>query len=120
MADDLDKRKTVKENTVDELEEQIGRKEARKIRARRHKEESLWYWFGMLGMVGWAVVLPMLIGIAVGVWLDAAYETRISWTLTLLFVGVVLGCLNAWHWIKKEGTAAGSPKEELSEKEKDD
>ena len=25
-----------------------------------------------------------------------------SWTLMLLGVGVILGCLNAWFWVSKE------------------
>jgi ATP synthase protein I len=25
-----------------------------------------------------------------------------SWTLMLLGAGIVMGCLNAWYWVKKE------------------
>jgi len=81
----------------------IGKKAKRKMEARKHKEEeSLWFGLGMFGLVGWAVSIPTLIGIAVGVWLDTRYPGPISWTLTFLFIGIVLGCLNAWYWVSKE------------------
>lgn len=56
----------------------------------------------MIGLVGWSVVVPTLLGAALGVWLDRRYAMNHSWTLTLLFAGLVVGCLNAWHWIVKE------------------
>ncbi len=57
---------------------------------------------GMMGLVGWSVVLPTVLGAALGVWLDRRYPMRHSWTLTLLFTGLFVGCLNAWHWVARE------------------
>lgn len=85
---------------------EVEAKEARKLRARREGERSIWFGLGMFGMVGWAVALPTLIFLAVGIWIDARFETRFSWTLMLLVVGIALGCLNAWYWIKKESEDA--------------
>jgi ATP synthase protein I len=56
----------------------------------------------MFGMVGWAVALPTLMGVAVGVWIDRQVASQYSWTLMLLAVGVALGCWNAWYWVTKE------------------
>ncbi len=56
----------------------------------------------MFGLVGWSVAIPTLIGIAVGVWLDRRWPGQVSWTLTFLIIGVALGCLNAWYWVKQE------------------
>ena len=84
------------------LAEEIGHKEARKIRARAEKDRNIWYWFGMMGMVGWAVAVPTLIGVAVGIWIDSKFPSRFSWTLMLLFAGAFLGCVNAWYWINRE------------------
>jgi len=80
----------------------IGTKEARKIKARREKDRSIWFGLGMFGLIGWSVAVPTLIGIAIGVWIDTKWPSRFSWTLMLLFIGVVLGCLNAWRWVKRE------------------
>ena len=56
----------------------------------------------MFGLVGWAVALPTLAGIALGWWLDQRYPGLPSWTLTWLFIGVAVGCVNAWYWVKQE------------------
>ncbi|NEQ08171.1 MAG: ATP synthase subunit [Moorea sp. SIO4E2] len=80
---------------------QVERKAARKLKARQEKK-NIWFALGMFGMVGWSVTIPALLCIALGVWIDTQFASRYSWTLMLLFVGVVLGCLNAWYWIEKE------------------
>jgi len=85
-----------------QLSDIIEKKENRKIKAREEKDRGIWFGFGMFGLVGWAVAVPTLLGIALGVWIDSTYESRYSWTLMCLFVGVVLGCMNAWYWVKKE------------------
>lgn len=82
--------------------ETIGKKANRKLRARRGKERDAWFWLGMFGLVGWSVAIPSVAGIALGLWLDERYPTEASWTLTFLIIGVALGCLNAWYWIKQE------------------
>ena len=56
----------------------------------------------MMGLIGWSVVVPTLLGAALGIWLDNHYPGAYSWTLTLLVTGLVIGCLNAWHWVVKE------------------
>jgi ATP synthase protein I len=86
------------------FEREVETKETRKIRARREREQNrrVWFGLGMFGLVGWSVAIPTLIGVALGVWLDMTFPSRFSWTLMLMFIGVILGCLNAWHWVKKE------------------
>ena len=76
-------------------------KEARRMRGRKQKEEGLWFGLSVFGIVGWSVVIPTLIGTAVGLWIDGHWPSRFSWTLMLLVLGVALGCLNAWYWVKK-------------------
>ncbi len=87
----------------DHLADAIGDKAARRLRARAHKGRPVWFGLGMFGMVGWAVIVPMVLGIALGVWIDRHWPGRISWTLTLLFLGTVLGCMNAWRWVSRAG-----------------
>ena len=86
-----------------ELGDIVGRKAERKFRAQNEQPKSLWYGLGMFGLVGWSVAIPTLFGVAVGVWIDSRYPGRLSWTLTGLGIGIVVGCLNAWYWVKREG-----------------
>lgn len=84
------------------LDEAVGRQARRKLRARRRGDRSAWFGLGMFGLVGWSVALPTLIGTAIGLWLDERYTGEVSWTLTFLIIGVAVGCLNAWFWVRQE------------------
>lgn len=81
----------------------VARKAHRKAEARRVEKRDIWSWLGMFGLVGWSVAIPTLIGVMAGIWLDERFHGRVSWTLSLLFVGLVLGCINAWRWVRQEG-----------------
>ena len=56
----------------------------------------------MFGLVGWSIAVPTLVGIAAGMWLDTNYPSRVSWKLTLLFMGVGIGFANAYRWMQRE------------------
>jgi ATP synthase protein I len=56
----------------------------------------------MLGLIGWSVCLPTLLGAWLGQWLDKQHPSTHAWTLTLLIAGLCLGCANAAHWISRE------------------
>ena len=83
------------------FQRQIARKSDRKIKARK-EAKNIWFGLGMFGMVGWSVAIPSLLGIGLGMWIDTNTQSKYSWTLMLLVIGVVLGCFNAWYWISKE------------------
>ncbi|PTW61085.1 ATP synthase protein I [Breoghania corrubedonensis] len=52
-----------------------------------------------IGVLGWIVVTPMLVGIFAGRWLDRTLETGLFWTAPLLMIGLALGCWFAWKWM---------------------
>lgn len=85
-----------------EAAETIKQRAARKAKARAEGRTGVWFGLGMFGLVGWAIAIPTLIGIALGLWLDRVAPVGFSWTLALLLAGVVLGAANAWLWIEKE------------------
>jgi ATP synthase protein I len=92
-------------NKTDNFIREVGRREARKLQAQGRITQTVWSGLGMMGLVGWSVAVPTLLGAASGVWLDHHYPGTHSWTLTLLIVGLFIGCLNAWHWVAKEDRA---------------
>ena len=90
---------------TDQLASKVARQAARKLKARRDGAPGVWSGLGMMGLVGWSVVVPTLLGAALGLWLDQRHGGTHSWTLALLVAGLTLGCLNAWHWVDKEDRA---------------
>lgn len=85
-----------------EFSQQVGDMAARKLKAQRHVTRTVWSGLGMMGLVGWSVAMPTLLGAALGLWLDKHYPGEHSWTLALLAGGLGLGCFNAWRWLVKE------------------
>ena len=81
--------------------EEIRVKATRKIKARK-STQGVWFGLGMMGLVGWSVATPTVLGAALGLWLDKRYPGPHSWTLTLLIIGLIIGCLNAWHWVAEQ------------------
>jgi ATP synthase protein I len=84
---------------------QVGAKAARKLQAQRNPTPGVWFGLGLMGIVGWSVVVPTLLGAALGLWLDRHYPGGRSWTLALMAAGLGLGCFNAWVWVAKEDAA---------------
>lgn len=87
----------------------IGKKAGRRIEARR-RNDDVWFWLGMLGLVGWSVAIPTVAGVALGLWLDRVAPASFSWVLTMLVVGLSLGLLNAWMWVSRESADDGDGK----------
>lgn len=84
------------------LKTTIATKVKLKLKAKRNSDQVVWFGLGVMGLIGWSVVIPTLLGAALGIWLDHRYPKSYSWTLTLLIVGLCFGCYNAWHWVDKE------------------
>jgi ATP synthase protein I len=95
-----------------DLAGQIGGKAERKLRARRHTSHGVWFGLGMMGLIGWSVAVPTLLGAALGIWLDRNHPGGRSWTLALLVAGLALGCMNAWLWVAKEAKAIRTEQED--------
>jgi ATP synthase protein I len=81
--------------------QQVESRQARALRAGR-KKDDVWGSLAIIGMVGWSVALPTLLGAALGAWIDHRWPSRFSWTLMLLIGGLVLGCTNAWLRIRRD------------------
>src|SRR5271168_1508698 len=92
----------------------VGAKANRKIKARK-STQGVWFGLGMMGLVGWSVVVPTLLGAALGIWLDKHHPGKKPWTMALLVVGLAVGCLNAWYWVAKEEKAMQDETEDDNE-----
>ena len=54
-----------------------------------------------LGTLGLLFVVPVVLGAYAGRWLDGLYEGySIRWTLSLIILGVVIGAVSAYQFVK--------------------
>ncbi len=107
MKDNVDKSTT-------SFSKQVAVKERRKVKALGQKN-NVWFGLGMIGMVGWSVVVPAVLGAMLGIWLDKNYPQTFSWSLSLLLTGLVSGSIIAWYWVDKEDKKMHTDKEENNE-----
>ncbi len=89
-------------NNQDLFSKQVEEKACRKQKALHNDNKIVWFGLGMMGLVGWTITVPTLFGAALGIWLDKNHAATFSWTLSLLIIGLLVGCFTAWHWISKE------------------
>ncbi|HTV95493.1 MAG TPA: AtpZ/AtpI family protein [Steroidobacteraceae bacterium] len=99
MSDESDQQRR---RAAPSLSEQIGKRAQRKLKARRHSPQSVWFGLGMMGLIGWSVAVPTLSGAALGLWLDHHHPGKHAWTLAFLAAGLAIGCMTAWHWVASE------------------
>jgi ATP synthase protein I len=78
------------------LDEAVKRRRERQARGRREGEWSIGQNLGLIGVLGWTIVTPTLIGVFAGRWLDRQFGSGIFWTLGLLVLGLAVGCALAW------------------------
>jgi ATP synthase protein I len=97
-----DKSEIKPDNDPTAFSREVGEKAARKLKARRNPTQGVWFGLGTMGLIGWSVVIPTLLGAALGVWLDNRHPGRHSWTLMLLIIGLVIGCVIAWQWVARQ------------------
>lgn len=71
-------------------------------RPRHTDSRRFWYDFIRFNLTGWSVALPALAGLFVGSWIDNRWPGPVSWKLALMLAGLMLGCINAWYWIRRK------------------
>ena len=84
----------------DPLLDEVRVRSARHRRWLRDGEPSVARRLAQIGVLGWLVVTPMLLGVFAGRWLDRHFGTGLFWTGPLLLVGLGLGCWSGWKWIR--------------------
>ncbi|SFC24788.1 ATP synthase protein I [Alkalibacterium subtropicum] len=90
-----------KESTEEELLKSVKSDADKKMKAQDEGSEIM-FGLNLFGIVGWSISIPTLLGTALGIYLDRRFTHSFSWTITLLFLGVIIGSLNAWRWIKEK------------------
>ncbi len=84
------------------LSDAVKTRQERRERWQREGERSIGQNLAMIGVLGWTIVLPTLLGLFAGRWLDRQFHMGIFWTLGLLVVGLAAGCMLAWKRMHSE------------------
>jgi ATP synthase protein I len=87
-------------NERDQLVKGVRLRSERHQRWRREGDPSVARRLAQIGVLGWIIVTPILIGIFIGRWLDRTFHSGLLWTAPLLMLGLALGCWSAWKWMK--------------------
>lgn len=92
----------MKQQMKDRLDEAVRTRRKSRERWQREGERSIGQNLAMIGVLGWTIVTPTLVGIFAGRWLDRQFSSGIFWTLGLLVLGLALGCTLAWKRMQSE------------------
>ena len=65
-----------------------GREGGAQAQGAAQSAQGVWFGLGMMGLIGWSVAIPTLLGAALGIWLDQHYPGKHAWTLALLVAGL--------------------------------
>lgn len=81
---------------------QVRRRRGRMQRWLHDGEPSLARQMAAVGVLGWIIVVPLLLGVALGRWLDRLMAGGITFTAACLLLGLALGCWSAWRWMHEQ------------------
>lgn len=85
----------------DRIAEAARRAAARDRAGQADKEPSLGARLGQIGVLGWMMVLPILLGLLLGRWLDRLAGSGVLFSAALLLLGAVIGFWSGWKWIHR-------------------
>jgi len=84
----------------EELERNLDRS-ARRIDRAEREQRTVLAQTAYLGTLGVLFVVPVVAGAYLGRWLDGLFPGySLRWTLSLLFVGIVVGAVNVYLMIR--------------------
>ncbi|MBC7164565.1 MAG: AtpZ/AtpI family protein [Roseovarius sp.] len=88
--------------TPDRITEAARRASERETRAAKDPEPSLGRRFAQIGVLGWIIVGPILLGVLLGGWLDRILGSGITLAAALTVAGAALGLWLALRWMHEQ------------------
>jgi ATP synthase protein I len=86
----------------EKMQEAALRAERRAKAALDEREPSFAARLGQIGVLGWAIVAPILIGVVIGRWLDRTFDAGVFFTAPLIMLGAAAGLWTAWRWMHRQ------------------
>ncbi|MBW4982726.1 AtpZ/AtpI family protein [Mameliella sp. CS4] len=85
-----------------DMEEAVRLRKQRRDSWKQQGERPLWKNLSMVGALGWLVVVPTLIGVFAGRWLDGLFGSGVTFSGAMTFLGAGLGFYLAWKRMNEE------------------
>jgi ATP synthase protein I len=89
-------------SSADGMADAVRKRQERQVRWRIEGELSVARFVGQIGILGWIIVAPTLLGLFIGRWLDRTFGAGIFWSAALLVLGVTVGFWSAWRWMHRQ------------------
>jgi ATP synthase protein I len=87
-------------DVADGLKRSVRLRRERRERAKHEGERSLAQNLAWMGTLGWLIIVPTLLGMFLGRWIDRHFGLGVTFSSTLCCVGLGLGCWLAWRRIR--------------------
>ena len=85
----------------DELKKNID-SGVKKLERSKKEQKTILAQTAYLGVLGVIFILPVIIGAYTGVWLDDKFHGfSFSWTISLIFCGIVIGAINVYLFLRE-------------------
>ena len=88
---------------LDRLTHAAQKAAERDAEGRADPEPSLGARLGQIGVLGWTIIVPTLLCLFVGRWLDRILGAGIFFSAPLLMAGAAIGFWSAWRWMHRQG-----------------
>ncbi|NDW07115.1 AtpZ/AtpI family protein [Jiella pacifica] len=85
----------------DRLADEVRLRGERHRRFTKEGEPAVARRLAQIGILGWIIVVPALLGLFGGRWLDRLFGTGLTITGALLMIGLCMGCWSAWKWMNQ-------------------
>ena len=90
------------DDTSESMAEAARRACRRAEELRENPEPSLGSRLGQIGVLGWTIVVPTLLGLVLGRWLDRQAGGGVFFSAPLLMLGAGAGLWFAWRWMHRQ------------------
>lgn len=77
-------------------------KSAKELLKARKEGPGFWHYASIIGVGGWVFVIPIVAGAYLGRFLDRKIQSGVSWTITLIIIGIFAGGYNVWLFYFRE------------------
>ena len=88
-------------NDEDRLADAARRAAERHQEAHDDPEPSLGTRLGQIGILGWTIVVPTLLGLVLGRWLDQEFGSGVFFSAPFIMIGAAIGFWSAWKWMHR-------------------